>query len=77
MEQKLTDVCNQLEPFLDIIYDNANLFLDTFAPDANDLIQVHFSLTHFKFVVVLFGGQHIVDEKPLIKLEKWLNTIEN
>jgi len=45
----MIDGCNQPdEPYLEIIYENEHLFLDTFAPDASDLVEVHFSSTNFK-----------------------------
>lgn len=75
-EKKITDVCKQLEPILDIIYKNEDSFLDTFAPNANDLVEVYFSTTRFKFVFILLSGQHIVDDKPLEELEKWIEKIK-
>lgn len=77
MGQTISEVCKQLEPFLDIIYDNEDLFLNAFAPEADYLVEVHFSMTHFKYIFILPCGQYIVNEKPLSELVDWFFKLKN
>ncbi len=75
MFKKLQEVCNQLDPYLEFIYEHEIKFLDKFTINGDDLVEITFSLESFKFVYILDSGQHIVDEKPLFELVEWANEI--
>lgn len=77
IESMLDSISDQINPFVEFIYENEVTFLKYFVPleYTIGLIGVWFSENTIKYQFVLDSGQHIVHEIKYQEFIEWINSL--
>jgi len=75
-KSNVVKICQQLDVYIDFVFDHEKEFLAKFALEAYDLTNIYFSTERIKIYYILESGQHVTDSIETKDFVTWMESIK-